>query len=38
MYNDKYHFITITLFSGLLSDFGFEIVIPEPDKNFGSNF
>ena len=31
MYDDKYHFITFTPFSGLLSGFGFEIVIPEPD-------
>ena len=31
MYDDKYHFITITLFSGLLSGFGFEIVISKPD-------
>jgi len=31
MYDDKYHFITFTLFSSLLSGFGFEIVIPEPD-------
>ena len=31
MYDDKYHFITFTLFSGLLSGFGFEIVITEPD-------
>jgi len=31
MYDDKYHFITFTLFSGLLSGFVFEMVIPEPD-------
>jgi len=31
MYDDKYHFITFTLFAGLLSGFGIEIVIPEPD-------
>ena len=31
MYEDEYHFITFTLFLGLLSGFGFEIVIPEPD-------
>ena len=31
MYDDKYHFIIFTLFSGLLSGFGFEIVTPEPD-------
>ena len=31
MYDDKYQFITFTLFSGLLSGFGFEIVISKPD-------
>ena len=31
MYDDKYNFITFTLFTGLLAGFGFEIVIPEPD-------
>ena len=31
MYDNKYNFITFTLFSGFLSGFGFEIVIPDPD-------
>ena len=31
MYEDKYHFITFTLFSDLLSCFGFEMIISEPD-------
>ena len=30
MYDNKYHFITFTLFSGLLSGFSFEMVIPGP--------
>ena len=38
MYDDKYHFITFTYFSGLLSGFRFIMVIPKPDKDFGSNF
>ena len=32
MYDDKYRFITFTLFSDLLSGFGFETVIPELDS------
>ena len=32
MYDDKYHFITFTIFSGLLSRFEFEMVIPEPEQ------
>jgi len=31
MYDNKYNFITFTLFLGLLLGFGFEIVLPEPD-------
>ena len=31
MYDNKYHFIIFTFFSGLLSGFGFEIVISDPD-------
>ena len=31
MYDDKRRCIIFTLFSGLLSGFGFEIVIPAPD-------
>ena len=31
MYDDKYHFITFTLFSGFLSGFRFETIIPKPD-------
>jgi len=31
MYDGEFHFITFILFSGLLSGFGFESVMPEPD-------
>ena len=31
MYDGEFHFITFILFLGLLSGFGFESVMPEPD-------
>jgi len=32
MYDVEFHFITFILFSGFLSDFGFEWVIPKPNS------